>query len=82
MSPEDVDIFCDIKGIPTDDVRRIISFLIYYGFLGLLVGDDEPQYIHDVGYDMKMMDVTIQKHAAVLEYTINPAFWPALSIEN
>lgn len=82
MSRDDVDIFCDIKGIPSSDVNRIVSFLIYYGFFGLCVGDDDPQYIHDVGYDMKMMDVTIQKHAAALRYEINPAFWPALSITN
>ena len=82
MSRDDVDILYDIKGIPSSDVSRIISFLIYYGFFGLCVGDDDPQYIHDVGYDMKMMDVTIQKHAAALRYEINPAFWPALSITN
>lgn len=82
LSRDDLEVLLDIKGIPSDGVDRIIKFLIYYGFFGIRVGSDEAQYIHDVGYDMKMMDITIEKHAAALNYVINPAFWPALSIEN
>jgi hypothetical protein len=70
----------DIKKIDAASVDSILTFLLYYGFLGIKVGSEDPKYIHDVNYDMKMVFSNIEKYAAALTYIINPAFWPALSI--
>ena len=80
FSKDELGILFDLKQIPSNKIDRIIEFLLYYGFLGLRVGASEPEYIHDVGYDMKVMKTTIGKHANALSFVVNPAFWPALSI--
>ena len=77
---DELEILFELKKIPLSKVDRIIDFLLYYGFLGLRIGTAEPEYIHDVGYDMKIMRTSIQKHANALLFVVNPAFWPALSI--
>lgn len=58
----------------------VISFLIYFGFLGIMVGGSDPMYIYDVAYDTKRLDIQVQKHKNRLEYVLNPAFWPALGV--
>ena len=40
----------------------------------------EPVFIFDVGYDMKRLDILVRKHSEHLEFTLNPAFWPALGV--
>lgn len=80
FSKEELEILFELKQIPSSKVDRIIEFLLYYGFLGLRIGADDPEYIHDVGYDMKVMRTSIEKHANALSFVVNPAFWPALSI--
>ena len=76
---EDLEVLMDIKNIPVEHVEKIVEFLLYYGFLGLKVGDREPKYIHAVGYDIKVLKTTIEKHKNALRYIVNPAFRPALS---
>jgi hypothetical protein len=80
-SRDDLEVLMDIKKIDAASVDSILTFLLYYGFLGIKVGQEDPKYIHDVNYDMKMLFSTIQKYAAALTYVVNPAFWPALSIK-
>lgn len=79
-SRDDLEVLMDIKKIDAASVDSILTFLLYYGFLGIKVGSEDPKYIHDVNYDMKMVFSNIEKYAAALTYVINPAFWPALSI--
>ena len=81
FSPEDIPILLELKGVPADKMDRITQFLLYYGFLGVKIANDDPQYIHDVGYDMKILRTLISKHSQVVRYTINPACWPALAIK-
>ena len=67
-------------GIPDEKCEEVVSFLLYFGFLGVQYGKQEAEYIFDVGYDMKRLEVVIQKQADHLEYVLNPAFWPALNV--
>lgn len=80
LSKDDLEVLIDIQDVPMEHVGRIIEFLLFYGFLGIRIGTADSKYIHDVGYDMKVMQASIRKHANALSYTVNPAFWPALSI--
>ncbi|RPA38608.1 hypothetical protein EGC78_02185 [Shewanella frigidimarina] len=59
---------------------KIFQLLLWYGFIGLIV-NDEPKYIYNFNYSMKLMTGVI-KNKGNLNYLINPAFWPALMIEN
>ena len=65
--------------IPADKFERIIHFLLYYGFLGIKTNNDNPVYIFDVGYDMKILSVLAVKARNNLVYILNPAFHPALN---
>ena len=80
VSRDDLEVLIDIKGVPSEHIDHIVEFLVYYGFLGIRIGTADPKYIHDVGYDMKIMQTSIEKHANALRYVVNPAFWPALAI--
>jgi hypothetical protein len=81
-SREDIEVLMSINNIDAATVESMVHFLLYYGFLGIKVGENDSKYIHDVNYDMKMLMATIQKYAAVIRYVINPAFWPALAIRD
>lgn len=62
----------------TEISERIIELLLWYGFIGLLVGE-EAKYIYDFNYNMKMLNGLIKKRDNS-KFMINPAFWPALMI--
>lgn len=79
-SREDIEVLMDINDIDTATVDSMVQFLLYYGFLGIKVGEDDSKYIHDVNYDMRMLTTILQKYAAAIRYVVNPAFWPALAI--
>lgn len=61
---------------------KIIGILLWYGFLGLQVQDNETKYIYDFNYNMRLMNGFAKKKNDDLVYQINPSFWPALLIEN
>jgi hypothetical protein len=79
-SREDLEVLMDINKIDAKSIDAMVQFLLYYGFLGIKVGSEEPKYIHDIHYDMKLLSSAIHKYAAAVTYVINPAFWSALSI--
>ena len=58
----------------------VIHFFLYFGFFGIRRQDAEPLFIFDVGYDMKRLEVFMRKYQDNLEFTLNPAFWPALGV--
>lgn len=60
-------------------LEKFFELLLWYGFIGLFV-DDEPKYIYDFNYSMKLMTGMIKKDGDP-NYLINPAFWPALRID-
>jgi hypothetical protein len=53
---------------------------LYYGFFGIRYADQEVQYIHDVGYDMQILQTRLSKNKGAIRYVLNPAFWSALNI--
>lgn len=66
-------------GVGQEFQEKVFELLLWYGFLGLLVAD-EPNYIYHFNYSMKLMSGTIKKQRQT-KFIINPAFWPALMIE-
>jgi len=54
--------------------------LLWYGFIGLFI-DGDAKYIYNFNYSMKLVSGMIKKKGDI-DYLINPAFWPALQIEN
>ena len=70
------------EDLEESDVSRIIEFLLYYGFLGIRYANHEPKYIYNVGYNMEIFKVQIEKNKKALKYVLNPAFWPALNTQN
>lgn len=67
-------------GVCQDIHEKIFELLLWYGFIGVIV-DDDPRYIYNFNYSMKLMSGMIKSKGNV-SYQINPAFWPALLIEN
>jgi hypothetical protein len=66
-------------GVDDQFFEKIFELLLWYGFIGLNI-DGETKYIYDLTYSMQLMAGIIKKKGDV-EYLINPAFWPALMIE-
>lgn len=72
-------------GLNGDDEQRgvadsIFSFLLYFGFLGVVNHLGEEEYVYDFNYNMSAMEAAVEKLGADCSYCIHPAFWPALKI--
>ncbi|MGS0824380.1 P-loop ATPase, Sll1717 family [Shewanella sp. 0m-8] len=67
-------------GVEERFIDKIFELLLWYGFLGLVI-DDEPKYIYNFNYSMKLVSGIIKKKGDI-DYLINPAFWPALMIDS
>ncbi len=66
--------------IESSDAPRVVEFLLYYGILGVRVDSERVQYIFDVNYDLKMLQIRAGRAGGELLYVMNPAFAPALSV--
>lgn len=62
------------------DYQTAIDFLLYYGVVGLGVGDYEL-YIYNVNYDSKALRIRAELEGDNVRYVINPAFCQALGIQ-
>ena len=82
FSREDLQILLELDSFDTNKIDQIVQFLLYYGFLGIKYSGDEEQYIYDVGYNMEILKTRISKNKNAVTYVFNPAFWPALLIDN
>ncbi len=65
-------------GVPPSEYEHVLEFLLYFGFLGIRVGEDVPLYIYDVGYDLSILRAVYRKKHRAARLVLNPAFWPAL----
>jgi hypothetical protein len=65
--------------VDAGDQEKVMAFLLYYGVLGIQVGDAE-YFIFDVNYDIKVLQVRAERGKDATCYIVNPAFWPAFSI--
>lgn len=77
---DELHILLDSELGSAEKAGEIIDFLLYYGFLGIMQGVGEPQYIYDCGYDMRLLRTRIEKGGSSVNYVLNPAFWPALKV--
>ncbi|WP_219908221.1 P-loop ATPase, Sll1717 family [Vibrio splendidus] len=66
-------------GLENEQSESIFNLLIWYGFLGLKVGE-EFKYIFNLNYSINLMMGLIKKNGNA-DFVINPAFWPALLID-
>lgn len=80
-SEEELKIILSMNDIGDEQKDRVIDFLLYYGFLGIRYMTRDPEYIFDVGYDMRLLQTRINKNRGAISYMLNSAFWPALGIE-
>jgi hypothetical protein len=69
-------------GIDASDVQRVIDFLLYYGILGIQTSTDQIHYIFNVNYDLKILQIRATRAGDATTYIINPAFRPALGIQD
>lgn len=68
-------------GVEAEDQLTLVDFLLYYGVLGLRVGNVD-QYIFNVNYDPKVIQIRAELAGDKARYIVNPAFYPALGIES
>ena len=80
FSKDEVVMLFDEFGLPKTKHDEVVSFFLYFGFFGIQIFGNDPIYIFDVGYDMEQIYTRIKKHKDHVEYTLNPAFWPALQV--
>src|SRR3546814_584783 len=82
LSYDDARLCLMLFRVEEDLVPRVISLLLWYGFLGVRDEDHEAQYIYNKGYNNKLYEAyvssRIEQGAALV---INPAFWDGLDIE-
>lgn len=65
-----------------DNVPSVVNLLLWFGFLGFRWTDGSIRYIYSFMYNMKVLQGSHDKLLAsgTVEYSINPAFAPALGI--
>lgn len=80
MSSEGLEALLDRHQLGDEERGKAIEFLLYFGFLGIRLGKEDPRYIYDVGYDMKIIDAILRKNQKRVQYVLNPAFWSALEV--
>jgi len=69
------------SGLTEDKARNAIDLLLWYGFLGLKISEEDNKFIYDFNYNKSLMDGVKRKSKDQTQYVINQAFWPALMIE-
>jgi hypothetical protein len=76
----DVYAIFDKVSIPTDRTKALLDTLLWFGFLGAVVGSN-VYYAYTVHYDMKKLRKLASDFQDVnIEIEINRAFWPFLEI--
>lgn len=82
MSEEDLHLLLQVQGVATDKIQNVTDYLLYLGSLGIKVGDEDPRYIYDFGYDLRILNAIRRKNSDRLLFVLNPAFWPALEVKS
>lgn len=68
------------SGIIEEDLHTVVDCLLYFGFLGLKIRDEEPRYIYNCNYDIKILKALYRKNTDHVKFVLNPAFWLALDV--
>jgi hypothetical protein len=70
-----------IENIKSKDLfDKVVDMLLWYGFLGIKIEPHEIKYIYHMNYNMQLLKGILKKNQNKFVYSINPAFWPALMI--
>jgi len=56
--------------IPDDKLEHALSLLLWFGFLGIFVNEDDERYMYKYQHDIKKIDSGLKKYA----YCIHPGF--------
>lgn len=64
-----------------DVIDTVVEFLLYFGFLGIRVGDEDVEFIYDFHYNMQSLNAARRKAGELCIYCLHPAFWPALKVK-
>jgi len=82
MSREQLESLIHQADVEESDTGKVIDFLLYYGIFGIKSTDDQVHYIFNVNYDLKVLQVRASRLSGGKVYVINPAFRPALGIDD
>jgi len=80
MTLEDMQLLLERANVDVSDCYRVIEFLLYYGVIGLRIKGSD-QYIYNVNYDSKVLEIRAELAGENAHYIVNPAFLPALGIQ-
>ncbi|MFP3546850.1 hypothetical protein SB748_25800 [Rhizobium sp. SIMBA_035] len=67
---------------PDSDATKVVQYLLYFGFFGVMTTTTEPRFIYNFSYNMNLLNNWIEKNAENVIYYLNPAFWPALEVQS
>lgn len=81
FSYEDLIALCELAGLTREEGERVVSFLLYYGVVGVKRSGAETIYVYDVQYDVEVLRARMRKWGNSTRYLLNPALWPALRVK-
>ena len=83
LSQEDITLALMEAKVSEEHQERLVQLLLWYGFLGILDDDNEPKFIYQVQYNVRILTTYRQRRTAKAKcFQVNPAFWPALNVRN
>lgn len=62
MKEQDLLLLLQVQGIAEEKIQDVIDYLLYLGFLGVRVGDGDPRYIYNFGYDLRILKAVRRKN--------------------
>jgi hypothetical protein len=63
--------------VPAEEVGAIIELLLWFGFIGLYIGEDDERFSYQFNYNIARMHAGVGAHS----YTIHPAFRRVLGVK-
>jgi hypothetical protein len=75
VSRQQVEALLGSAGVKDDEIPTVINLLLWFGLLGIFLGEDEERYSYQYEHDPKRMLVGLKAYA----YCIHPAFRVALA---
>jgi len=82
MSAQDIRLLLQVHGVTEDRMEDVRDYLLYLGFLGVQVGDEDPRYIYHFGYDLRILNAVLRKNLDHSLFVLKPAFWLALEAKS
>ena len=79
MTLTELEKVLDSAGIDHSSYTFVLDFLLYYGVIGLRT-ETGDQYIFNVNYDPKVLQMRAQLAEERARFVLNPAFAPALGL--